>query len=43
MAFLLILGSVKNRQVNHLVVQGQSKSGDLSGIQIKFFQLRIFF
>ena len=40
MAFLLILGPVKNRQVDHLPVQGQGKAGDLLGVQIKFFQFK---
>ena len=33
MAFLLIFGPVKNRQVDHLAVQGQGKAGDLPGVQ----------
>ena len=32
-AFLLILRPVKNRQVDHLAVQGQGKAGDLPGVQ----------
>jgi hypothetical protein len=37
-SFFLIFGPVKNRQVNHLAIQGQGKAGDLPGVQIKFFQ-----
>jgi len=33
-----LFGPVKNREVNHLAVQGQGKAGDLPGVQIKFFQ-----
>jgi hypothetical protein len=32
-AFFLIFGPVKNRQVDHLAVQGQGKAGDLPGVQ----------
>jgi hypothetical protein len=38
MAFLLIIGPVKNRQVNHLAVQVQGKTGDLSVVHIEFVQ-----
>jgi len=35
---LHLFGPVKNRQVDHLVVQGQGKASDFSGVHIKFFQ-----